>query len=328
MIRVACDYCGSDDNALVFRARDTNYGFAGEFAIVRCRRCGLVYLGPRPNEHEIGLYYPDGDYNCFKSDATSDPLGDDHHFVKAAKTRNLERGRLCDIGCGSGSFLVSARASGWQVAGVEPNDYARQICQQHLPDVPLYASLTEASFAADSFDAVTMWHVLEHLPSPSETLREINRMLRPGGLLGIALPNFDSIERRIWGPHWISISAPTHLFHFEPATLTQYLDRFGLQVMTVIQLPGANSLAANILRTLRNLLLDPFAAQPRDSSPDPDIAPGSDGAPVRSSPGYSLSGDTKERALRVATRAVYPLAWLNARLGHGSELIVYAYKAK
>lgn len=326
MIHVSCDSCGADNAALLFRAADTNYGFAGLFDLVRCRQCGLVYLNPRPDEQEINAYYPDGEYTCFKNLAAPLPLGSGHHFVVTSAALGMTPGRLCDVGCGAGDFLAAAHASGWQVTGIEPSEHAQGLVAARLPTAALYTTLDAAAFPAASFDAVTMWHVFEHLPSPAATLREIQRILRPGGLVGIAVPNFGSVERRIWGPRWIAIQAPTHFYHFERATLLRYLQDNGFQVLSMTQAIGANSLAANVLRTLRNLILDPWAARKRSSKPEAAVASRPANGPDRHATGYTLSAPAKQTALRIMTRLFYPLAWLIARMGYGPELLVYAQK--
>lgn len=327
MLHVTCDYCGADDAATVFPVRDTNYGFAGDWKVVRCRRCGLVYLNPRPHEEEIGQYYPDGEYTCFSHPRPTEALGKGHHFIQMADAVGLRSGRVCDIGCGVGDFLAAAHVSGWQVAGIEPNPHALQACQARLPNAPVFATLAQAAFTDRSFDAVTLWHVFEHLPSPTAALKEIWRVLRPGGLLGIAVPNFGSFERRIWGKRWIAIQAPTHLYHFESHTLMRYLQDGGFQTLSITQASGANSLAANLLRTARALMLDPLARHNRTATSAPVLI-GQQPRPERSRPGYVVSSSNKERALQLVTKAVSPIASFIARLGYGPELLVYARKCE
>ena len=324
--QVACDACGADEGRVLFHAFDYNYGYAGQFAIVRCRRCGLVYVNPRPGDDELICYYPDQDYHCFRYGAPASPLAPAHHFMRATARANITRGRVCDIGCGSGQFLASAKASGWHVTGIELNEYARHLCQQVLPEANFFRSLTDADFPTNDFDAVTMWHVLEHLPSPMVTLRQINRILRPGGILGVAVPNFGSLERKVWGKRWIQIAAPIHLYHFEMVTLVRHLENAGFQVVEVLQAPGEISLAANILRTLRNALLDPYYRRRSVVTQESHSQTDSTTTPERNTPGFPVSDVTKARSLQITSRLVYPWSWLNARLGYGPELLVYANK--
>lgn len=324
MIDVPCDYCGSDSRSLVFQARDVNYHLGGVFDIVKCNDCSLVYLSPRPDEVELTNFYPDA-YTCFKPGGRPSSLGAGHPLSVAAHSLGLRSGRICDVGAGAGDFLAAARGSGWEVAGIEPNEYARRVCDQTLGEKAVFGSWEAASFPPDYFDAVTLWHVMEHLSSPAEMLRRIRRVLKPGGLLGLAVPNFDSFERRLWGPHWIAMEIPRHLYHFTIDTLRSYLEKYGFQVMSAHQTPGANSLAANLLRTFRETVLDPRSGKTAMARNDRITAPA--GSEWASSSHYAVNERTKENYRRVVMKLVYPAASLISTFGWGPELMVFARKA-
>ena len=331
MIEVTCDYCGADNTSLVFTTRDTNYHFAGVFNIVQCKQCGLTYLNPRPEQDTIALYYPDAEYACYTDVIeTSAGLGPNSRFIRTASEMGIHGGSLCEVGCGVGNFLVAARQSGWTVTGIETNNHARRLCNERLGEEVVFPSL-EGRFQPESFDAVVLWHVLEHLPSPRRTLEEIHRVLRPRGLLGLAVPNFSSLERRIWGSNWIAVMAPTHFYHFSEFTLVRHLEATGFVVMAVHQGSAANSLGSNVLRTLRRWLLDPFARKAEKSEGTDYVQPNASNATglARSSEShYRLDGQTKKRALQITTKVVYPLAWIASRLGLGPELLVYARRSQ
>lgn len=325
MEHVHCDLCGTDDSTLLFHARDTNYHLPGLFPIVRCRRCGLVYLTPRPTPGELAHYYPDSEYTCFRSAATEQGLGPHHPFTRMSTQLKLKPGWICDVGCGAGSFLVQAQRSGWNVIGVEVNAYARRLANERLGQSLVFPSLQEAAHDRPPLDAVTLWHVLEHLPSPRQSLLEIYRAMRSGGALALAMPNFDSLERRIWGKHWIAIMAPTHLYHFTPRTLSHLVKECGFEIHALEQQPAAVSLASNLLRTLRIWLLDPLARSRKRRSSESAGAPGTaDSSPL---PSYcQVDRQHHDRILRWATRLVYPISWLAARRDAGPELVLWARK--
>ena len=321
-----CDLCGADDTVLVFHATDTNTHLSGVFSIVQCCQCHLVYLNPRPDQHEIQRYYPENEYFCFEMEAEPPRLGQDDPLLRVIRELDLAVTSLCDVGCGTGRFLLAAQRTGWQVAGIEPHDRARGLCNARLDGRVVFSSFERARFPAGAFDVVTFWHALEHLPSPRAALGECHRILRTGGLLALAVPNFQSLERRVWGANWIGVMAPTHLFHFTRSTLRRYLETSGFEIVAESQPPGANSLAANVLRSLRRLFLDPLSKAGDGSRGSPSAGTGI-GAEKQAASHYAIAGSTKARALWLTTRFVYPLAWLVAQSGLGPELRLYARKA-
>ena len=141
-----------------------------------------------------------------------------------------DRGRLLDIGCATGDFILAAEKTGWTTVGLEVS--ARQVragverganvalCQDFL------SYPTEATF-----DAVTFNHVLEHVPSPSAYLRRARQVLKPGGLVLISVPTYDSLSRRLFGPYWTHLDLPRHLFHFSAHTLRLLVERAGFRVL-------------------------------------------------------------------------------------------------
>jgi len=139
------------------------------------------------------------------------------------------KGELLDIGCGNGSFLKWLKNHGWQVKGVEVNKEAANLCRQKGIEV-FNGELLDASFANKTFDVVTLIQVLEHLPNPSATLREIHRVLKRKGLLIIGVPNFGCFDRRVFNSEWGPLEIPRHLYHFNYITLKKILERNGFQI--------------------------------------------------------------------------------------------------
>jgi 2-polyprenyl-3-methyl-5-hydroxy-6-metoxy-1,4-benzoquinol methylase len=314
---VACDLCGSRDNRLVLQVQDTNCHFEGVFNIVQCLSCGLVYLNPRPDARSIGRYYPE-DYRCFQSGkAIRRDLDKISPFISSLCQLGVKPGRILDIGCGAGDFIVSAHQSGWQVAGVEPNEPARHRCNSRLGWEAVQPTLEEAAFPAQSFQVVTLWHVLEHTNSPKETLAEVHRILAPGGLVAIAVPNFDSIDRRIHGRGWFFLAAPRHLYHFTQDTLSQYLGRAGFKVVQVFFRPRWNILPSKILSSARNFMLNWWEISTIRLPNAPDTITSGDSKPP-------MAEHWKKRRGHTATRITYPLAWLAAQMLMGIEIAVCA----
>lgn len=325
-----CDFCGSDDPQPLFDAVDTNYHRPGQFRLVRCQTCHLVFLDPRPTAESLGRYYPDRDYGCYQHRDGAGPFATTDPLVRLVAAAPGARVRICDVGCGDGAFLDAARQTGWDVAGVEINVYARQRCVDRLGEGVVAPSFAAARFPDESFDVVTFWHVLEHLPSPASALAEAERILKPGGVLALAVPNFGSLEAFLWRQDWIWVMAPTHFYHFTRPTLARYLARYGFAVVRIRQEGGAPSLAANLLRTLRVAILDPFTRQRGASAPaSSDVERLSEHHrpfdPLTVSP---VDPRTKRRLNLWTTTLVSPIARLIDLVGVGPELKVYARKGE
>lgn len=313
---VPCANCGSTENNLQYTLRDENYGYAGQFQIVTCANCDLTFLNPRPDEGTIGGFYPaSADYSCFANRQAPPPLNLDHPLIATA---GIATGRLCDVGCGVGDFLLAAQLAGWEVAGVEPSGFARDVANERLGDAVVQPSITDVN---GQFDIVTMWHVFEHVHDPPATLRQIGDILKPNGMVAIGVPNYGSAERRIFGRYWIALDAPRHLFHYTPRTLRMLVETAGFEVVSLTHTVAPNSLSANLLRRARQLLLDTR----KDSDAKRIVAAASEDADS-SGQGATVDEQVKDRSRQLLGKLVWPWAWLNARMGFAPEIILYARK--
>ena len=211
---VVCDLCGADIPRHYLTTTDRFTGSA--FNLDMCSNCQLVYLNPRPTLLELEGLYPE-DYEAYQHSRNYDSATANWH-VKQALHKQLsyvdqyrpERGKLLDVGCATGNFLVRARDFGWQVFGIEIIEKAAQIAREQLGESLISPDLETTNLLPGSLDVVTLWDVLEHMPNPKLIMQKIRDLLRPGGLVFFSIPNLDSLDRRLFKTEWIGWDAPRH----------------------------------------------------------------------------------------------------------------------
>lgn len=222
----SCPCCGG---TLAKRA----YGIPqAEVSIFVCIACQSGRLVPMPTPDTIKSYYPDSYYG----DSGRKFKGITEWAVRLVGARQARflaslvpaRGRVLDIGCGRGVLLRSLLARGFTCDGFELSQQAASGLHSEVR-LSIGATLEDAGYSNDSFDMVVLWHVLEHLPDPDRTLEEIRRILKPGGLLVVAVPNFSSWQARVTGRFWFHLDPPRHLHHFSRFGLRRLLTRGGFQ---------------------------------------------------------------------------------------------------
>jgi SAM-dependent methyltransferase len=223
MEAIDCPLCGGARHKFLFARRDhTHYVTGTRFRVVRCRDCGMVFVNPRPGPGEIDAFYPE-DY--YEAQVPAAQLLREKRAGLEARARLLEDlppGRLLDVGCQKGEFMLWMQQRGWQVQGVEVSRKA-----PNLFGLPIfYGRLEEAAFRPRSFDAVTAWAVLEHVHDPVGLLRRLARLLRPEGRAFVLVPNFRSLPGRFMRHD----DVPRHLVMFTPRTLSRAAAAAGLRV--------------------------------------------------------------------------------------------------
>ena len=191
-----------------------------EFDIFECPHCHLLFTDPRPAPSKISAYYESKEYYSHQENKS----GFIPKIYEAVKKVNLQHkvslalgdlpvGHLLDIGCGVGDFLIQAKQAGWTVQGIEPSQQARTIASQRSNLHPLMPSEAH-TLANASFDVITLWHVLEHIDDLHAQIADFVRLLKPGGRLVLALPNFKSADAEYYREYWAAYDVPRHLNHF------------------------------------------------------------------------------------------------------------------
>jgi len=242
-----CPLCGGDRRAPVVEAADPTPGGPGlRFAVVRCDECGLHFTSPRPDPATICQFYPPA-YRPHRRPRDRDRSA---RFAPLAAalgpaTRSAGTPRLLDFGCGGGALLAWARGRGWDVTGLDVSAAAVAGVRADLGVRALVGTLPHPDLRPASFDAVTMWHALEHVHDPLAVLAEARRLLVPGGRLVAAVPNIASAAFGWFGPAWYGLDLPRHLTHFTPPTLRRMVERAGLRVLEVRQVRLADWLRSS-----------------------------------------------------------------------------------
>lgn len=254
MFNSFCPLCGHQGSRLVTRER--------EWDIVECLSCTFVFVTPFPKDQFLYLHYQE----YLPTDEIS--IAHWRAMMSGIFRRSLDiieresnnpKGVLLDIGCGYGFFLEAARKRGWRVSGIELCEHARNYAKSKSLEVEA-ANLFECRYSDAVFDVVTLFYVLEHLPEPLRYLREINRILKPGGLLLVRVPHTTPLVKafKIFGIRNQLYDAPSHLSDFSPRTITYALEKTGFD--NIHTFPGGYtrpfSLGEKVLSCSSGLLAD------------------------------------------------------------------------
>jgi 2-polyprenyl-3-methyl-5-hydroxy-6-metoxy-1,4-benzoquinol methylase/glycosyltransferase involved in cell wall biosynthesis len=212
---------------------------AANYRIVRCEDCGLIFLNPQPSDTELGEIYG---ANYFLGSETEEgrklareikQATAKSYLTEIARYRGGAPGRLLEVGCGEGDFLELAEAAGWNVTGIEYSQRACEWARQRLKSGQVICGeLQGAKVAAEQFDLCVISDVLEHVRSPLNFLREIHRVLKPGGTLFVATPSTDSWSARLLRQKWMEFKAE-HLIYFDQQTLQTALFKSGFREVIV-----------------------------------------------------------------------------------------------
>jgi 2-polyprenyl-3-methyl-5-hydroxy-6-metoxy-1,4-benzoquinol methylase len=193
------------------------------FELYKDESLDLLITTPQPKIEDLPKYYESEDY-ISHTDSKRSLFEKTYHFIKNIALKNKlnlinnlqkNKGSLLDIGAGTGDFLIVAKENGWNTIGIEPNSKAKESAIRK--GVHFSESLQELE--NHSFDVITMWHVLEHVPNLENQIQELKRLIKPNGTIIIAVPNFNSYDANYYGKFWAAYDVPRHLWHFSKTAI-------------------------------------------------------------------------------------------------------------
>jgi SAM-dependent methyltransferase len=277
---IPCEVCGSNQHRFLFEGWDRIFGIPGSFKTVQCKECGLIFINPQPEPETLKKYYPKGYYTphfshyreyswlrrnvletywgygrCSNLPRSRDLLKKLILIPFRMKYRHaipfVESGRLLDIGCGNGTELYKLKSMGWEVYGVEIDTDASE--RARSKGMPVFTGdLFEANYPDHFFHVIRMSFVLEHLPNPKKVLREIHRILVPGGKIYISIQNARSLNYWLFRERWFSLDVPRHLFSFTPKTIERLLSTLGLEIKTIRYSSGTRTFLVSLQYWLKD----------------------------------------------------------------------------
>ncbi|MEL1239864.1 class I SAM-dependent methyltransferase [Flavobacterium flavipallidum] len=198
----------------------------------------MLITHPQPNLENLGKYYESEDY-ISHTDNKRSLFEKAYHFVKGIALKNklnlinsqqLQKGRILDIGAGTGDFLNVAKNDGWQATGIEPSERAKGIAINK--GISFVESTSELE--SQSFDVITMWHVLEHVPDLDFQIKELKRLLKSTGTLIVAVPNFKSFDANYYGTYWAAFDVPIHFWHFSKKAIQMLFQKENIKLEKVL----------------------------------------------------------------------------------------------
>jgi len=225
-IRVTCDLCGKDDPVLMFKKNG--------FSIVRCSNCRLVYVNPRLAQKKLSELYNENLISPLHY-YMENKADDEKTFHKRLDIieKYMKKGRLLDVGCAIGTFSSVARRRGWDVYGVDINEGSARYCREKLGLNVVAGSFDDVDFPRDFFDVVLMNDLLEHVPSPTKTLKKAHTLVKKGGLIFIVTPKIDSLMAKVSKTRWLHLKPNEHLFYFSSGTIKRLLEKTGFLVVAI-----------------------------------------------------------------------------------------------
>ena len=273
-MKKSCIVCGSVKFSPLYETYDRMFGFPGKFFLKKCDKCTLVFLDPQPLESEIKKHYPSKAYYAYSSGNKKgffELLREyliSHYYSPNFLSRLIttciknvpampsyvRRGKILDVGCGTGNTLLLLKKIGWDTYGIDMDKHAIAVGKKRgLNNLKLGTYKGIVDYPDNYFDAIRLYHVIEHLDDPALCLGLIRKKLKRKGELIIGTPNMESIVSKLFKSHWYNLDSPRHFFLFSPATLGQLVEKEGFRIKK-IEFCSAGGIAGSLQYFMGDML--------------------------------------------------------------------------
>ena len=218
-----------------------DHSVSGEaFKLILNTEYGFLETTPQPSLDKLPDYYKSEDY-ISHTDTQRNLFEKVYHFIRKVSLKkklrlinsfSSEEKNLLDVGCGTGDFLQIAKQNNWNIFGIEPNEQARHIANKKVIN-SVFEIKQLLKFKPASFDVITLWHVLEHLPNLEDHIVIFKKLLKPKGTLIIAVPNYKSYDATHYKEFWAAYDVPRHLWHFNKTSISKLVSKVSMQVIKI-----------------------------------------------------------------------------------------------
>ena len=231
-----CPVCEGESHKKHIEGKDHNVT-GNVFNIAECLSCGFRYTNPRPKEKHIYKYYQSKNYISHSS-TKKGLINKIYHLVRSYQfykkkeviqiSSNMKKGKILDIGCGTGDFLKYMDTSGWETDGVETDEGAKIVAEKKLGKK--IKEKLEHIEGESKYDVISMWHVLEHVYDVKDYLKKVNKLLKKNGVLVIGVPNCASYDAKKYKGNWVAYDLPIHLSHFRKKNIEELAKKSSFKV--------------------------------------------------------------------------------------------------
>ena len=228
MESIDCALCNSSNYHTILTGCDYKIPSEHKYNLVKCKKCGLIYLNPRPTKEVMDRFYLKEYFDTEKQSLNKivAALGRQLQDNRARRVVKIKKvGKVLDIGCGKGGFMYSLKRRNWDVCGLDPSSSPIKLIRDGLKNRVFNCELKDCHFEDKYFDVITLWHVFEHLPNPMDELREIHRILKDDGIMILTIPNINSVQFRLFKEKCFHLDIPRHLYHYSMETIEKMLSK-------------------------------------------------------------------------------------------------------